>query len=531
MKNIPQLSQKEYHYWNHKTGICMQLLLIICMHIPTWGAAEQTKAPMNDIHASIEAGNLEAVEYFLQQGNDVNRVYAKGYTLLFYAIKHDKTDLVALSLLKHGADPNSDTGGRTPLMYATKYKKYCVMKALLAFGAKVNYVSQAQGSALSYAIKGADVKALQLLLDHGGDVRQKVMGDKTVVDMAQAANNKAVLAVLGLPHVPSSDGPHVFEGGEQRQAIWLCDGKQHRQPVSMVVPQMIQHCDLSANLWSAGPAEVDELSYQGDFKVAAFSDIHGQLDLFIRLLKQHHIIDELGRWHFGDGHLVITGDVFDRGPHVTEVLWFLYDLEQQAKKQGGRVHMLLGNHEVMVLNGDLRYLDPKYLDVADALNMPYDELFVKNSVLGAWLRSRPVLVKINGMLFLHGGIHPELLRRKMSLEDINTVFKTQLVADELELGRNELGTLLHKSDGPIWYRGYFKEPTLSEAAIKQQLQYFDVQHIVVGHTSFKTIKSLYGGLVIGIDAYMKGGESGEVLLWEQGEFKRGLLNGEQLPLH
>ncbi|WP_369676607.1 hypothetical protein, partial [Enterococcus faecium] len=95
----------------------------------------------------------------------------------------------------------------------------------------------------------------------------------------------------------------------------------------------------------------------------------------------------------------------------------------QALRVGWQVHLLLGNHEVMTLNGDLRYLNPKYEYTANTLNIPYDELFSKESILGNWIRSKPVLVKINNMLFTHGGFHPSLAKEKRTLSEINTVFK------------------------------------------------------------------------------------------------------------
>ena len=66
----------------------------------------------------------------------------------------------------------------------------------------------------------------------------------------------------------------------------------------------------------------------------------------------------------------------------------------------------------MVLNGDLRYLHPKYVLAEKLLKQPFESLFGEDAVLGRWLRSKSVLVKINNMLFAHGGFHPELAKDK-----------------------------------------------------------------------------------------------------------------------
>jgi len=82
----------------------------------------------------------------------------------------------------------------------------------------------------------------------------------------------------------------------------------------------------------------DEHVYKDVQKIAVISDVHGQYDLAIELLKNNRIIDENLDWNFDQGHLVLLGDVFDRGDKVNELLWLIYKLEQQARKVGGRVH-------------------------------------------------------------------------------------------------------------------------------------------------------------------------------------------------
>jgi hypothetical protein len=93
-----------------------------------------------------------------------------------------------------------------------------------------------------------------------------------------------------------------------------------------------------------------------------------------------------------------------------------------------------------------------------------------------------------------------------------------------------MAEFLHKSDGPIWYRGYFKEPTASSTEIDRLLEHFNVSRIVVGHTSQKQIVSRYEGRVIGIDASMKRGLNGELLLIKGNKTWRGSLSGDALPL-
>ena len=106
------------------------------------------------------------------------------------------------------------------------------------------------------------------------------------------------------------------------------------------------------------------------------------------MLQNNGVIDKDFNWTFGNGHLVLTGDFVDRGEQVTEVLWLIYALEDKAKEAGGYVHYVLGNHEIMNMSGDLRYLNKKYVDNAALLNAHFVTLYGENSELGRWLRTK-----------------------------------------------------------------------------------------------------------------------------------------------
>ncbi|WDE11393.1 metallophosphoesterase [Thalassomonas haliotis] len=332
------------------------------------------------------------------------------------------------------------------------------------------------------------------------------------------------------------DGPYISIKQDRLKAQWFCQSKLHSKDVSLAqLPRQFFYCDgNTAAVVESLAAASDNISYQGDFKVAAISDFHGQYELVIKLLTNNNIIDDKGDWAFGNGHFVITGDVFDRGDKVTELLWFLYHLENQAEAAGGKVHLLLGNHEVMVLNGDLRYLHPKYLEVAKLFATPFEQLFAADTVLGSWLRSKSVLVKVNNMLFAHGGFHPELAKEARSLADINRVFKQNLVKSELAQPRQGWGKELHGGKGPIWYRGYFKSKKNDSGASSEEidllLKHFAIEHLVVGHTSQKQVESRYQGRVIAIDSSIKKGRYGEILLIDGEQKWRGTLTGEKIAL-
>ncbi|HZI52989.1 MAG TPA: metallophosphoesterase, partial [Chitinophagaceae bacterium] len=100
--------------------------------------------------------------------------------------------------------------------------------------------------------------------------------------------------------------------------------------------------------------------YNGVKKMLVISDIEGNFTAFRKLLRGNGVIDENFNWTFGKDHLVLVGDFVDRGTMVMEVLWLIYSLEEKAKAAGGYVHFILGNHEIMNMNGDVRYVQARY---------------------------------------------------------------------------------------------------------------------------------------------------------------------------
>ena len=518
--------------WSSQSG--KQLLLYMARELTQEQLSKRfTKSSNGDkinIQQEIALGNVQAVKTFLSKGNAIDSLYGEGQTLLIYAIKKDRTYKVAKYLLENGANPNLVTDDLTPLMYATAYQNSAMVKELIGYKANVNFISKEKQSAIVFAIKGRNAEILKLLMNGGADPSIHLKEDYSALDLAKEENIKEILEVLNIPYEGVSDGPYITQTETGPTAVWVSKGETHTQEINSQDSQIIEYNGVKAKLWNNTPKEVKQLVYKGNFKIGAVSDIHGQYDAFIKLLKNNGVIDQQEMWSFGNGHFVVAGDIFDRGPQVTEVLWFLYDLEKQAEKSGGKLHVLLGNHDVMVLNGNLRSVHPKYIEIAKTLNTPLNTLFNKGTVLGDWLRTRPVLVKINNILFTHGGLHPDLVSKGMSLHQINNVFKQQLIESELPKERNDIGDYLHRNNGPIYYRGYFQGQLATDAQINQLLTHFKIKTIVVGHTTHKQIETRYNGKVIVIDANMKSGSMGEMLLWQSGKFIRGTLNGKKLPL-
>ena len=343
-----------------------------------------------------------------------------------------------------------------------------------------------------------------------------------------------------------ADGPYVVRGATGGLEAWsveaAADGARKHvdrlQPgATLGIPAVGSWPAFAVTLRGPAAPAPDELAVPAKSPIFVVADTHGEFEILAQMLVAQQVVDARLRWSFGRGHLVVLGDVFDRGPEHLEILWLLYALEAQATKAGGGVHLVLGNHEVMALTGDARYLNPKYVETAQVLGVPaYAQLFAKDSVLGQWLRSKPVMLKVNDLLCLHGGVSRALLDQELSLAQINDAVRQWLGGESPpeEAARAEF---LTTTLGPLWYRGYFAESAdftgATLADVDLTLARYDVRRILVGHTIVPTITPLYDGRVIAVQVYPKreaGAVHFESLLVRDGKLLRAMPDGSVHPL-
>ena len=350
--------------------------------------------------------------------------------------------------------------------------------------------------------------------------------------LAMAPLSAQAQDVQDAPASSIDDGPYVFRiDDDGLEALWVCAGHS----VRVVQPRDAGHV-VAPRCGFPHPAEVpraladpESVALDGR-RIVALSDIHGQDELMRRLLRAHGVIDDGDDWSLGRDHLVITGDVFDRGPQVNEVYWLLLRLQQQAHAAGGAVHFLLGNHETMVLYGDEHYLHPRYVEVARLLGRRYADLHGSDSVIGGWLRTRPVLLKLGDTLFLHGGIAPEDLDLVQRLDDTNAAYRASVgAARDVVRADPATARLYDGRRSPIWYRGYFNGD-LSTADVQALVDRLGLARIVVGHTTMDEVASFHEGRIIAIDSGIKRGQSGQLLFIEGERLSRGLLDGRREPI-
>ena len=238
------------------------------------------------------------------------------------------------------------------------------------------------------------------------------------------------------------------------------------------------------------PAVGERCRWTGVGRVVAVADVHGDFQRFAEVLRHAGLIDGAKDWCGGKTHLVQTGDLLDRGPDSRLVMDLIMKLERQAPLQGGMVHQLVGNHEIMNLAGDFRYIHPGEIashggpDKAAAALGP-------RGFYGRWISEHPVVIRINNTVFLHAGVSPDF--SAMSPEAINEAAWKALRSDSLQAD-------IFQGEGPFWYRGWGLDPSTSvERALDQFLETAEAEFAVIGHTVVEEVQTRFRGRVIMTD--------------------------------
>lgn len=304
-------------------------------------------------------------------------------------------------------------------------------------------------------------------------------------------------------------------------------------------------------LLSTLSAQAIDSEWSGVARIVAVGDIHGDYENYLQVLREAGLIDRRDKWVGGETHFVQVGDLPDRGPDTDKIIRHLIGLEKQAKKAGGYVHALIGNHEAMNIIGDLRYVHPGeyaalttrrskklrenyYQRVLDFLRSQEEPRVIDQAFRDAWMQEHPLgyvehrqiwhpdgefgqwvlghnaVIKINRTLFVHGGLGPMTL--ELSLVDMN-----EQIRAELSKPAPAQGLLAEAEEGPLWYRGLSRAETEAEKAhLEALLAHFDADRIVVGHTpGFGTVVPRFASRVLAIDSGISahyGGQMASLLI-------------------
>ncbi len=289
---------------------------------------------------------------------------------------------------------------------------------------------------------------------------------------------------------------------------------------------------------AAAPAFAGQTAWDHVARVVVFGDLHGDYAKFHDMLVEAGLVDSRDNWSGGKAHLVQLGDVPDRAPDTRKIMDLLMKLEPQARRAGGYLHALIGNHEAMNMEGDLRYTTPEefaafatrdsaavrdryYEAVVAALKAhpspgvqpKFDTAFrtqfdaehplgwvehqiawSADGVYGRWVLTHSAIIRIDDALYMHGGLGPEFA--PFDDEVMNKAVITALNHQpEAKGGPHDI---LWNEQGPLWYRGLAQHEEAAEAAnVDAILTPRHVSQIVIGHTKqYPEVNARFGGKVL-----------------------------------
>jgi len=226
-------------------------------------------------------------------------------------------------------------------------------------------------------------------------------------------------------------------------------------------------------------------------RLVAVGDLHGDPSAAIAALRLGGLVDEAGAWIGGGDWLVQTGDITDRGPDSRGVIRLLQRLQREARAAGGEVVPLLGNHEVMNLTGDWRYVSPEDL-ASYGGEANRKAAFSVSGADGAWIVQQDAVAHIGGTVFAHGGVDARWA--KVGVRGLNATIRAAMLGQGPP---DVLGT-----DGPLWNRAYLlADPVSACAELGRALAELGATRMVVGHTTQDSgrIAERCGGQLWGID--------------------------------
>jgi len=308
-------------------------------------------------------------------------------------------------------------------------------------------------------------------------------------------------------------------------------------------------------------------------RVVTFGDLHGDYAKFHDMLDEAGLIDAHDNWSGGKTHLVQLGDVPDRAPDTRRILDLLIKLEPQARRSGGYVHVLIGNHEAMNMEGDLRYTTPaEFAAFADA-HSPYlrdayyaatvaalkahppagaplvfDAAFrarfdaehplgwvehqlawSTEGVYGRWVLTHSAIIRIDDAIYLHAGIGPSFVPFDIDVMD-KAVIAALRHQPEVAGGPHDI---LWNEEGPLWYRGMAQHDEAAESAnVAAVLARYKVSHVIIGHTKqYTMVNARFDGAVILTDILGPDRcNDPHGFLIKEGDTLTSVYRGHRLPL-
>ena len=265
------------------------------------------------------------------------------------------------------------------------------------------------------------------------------------------------------------------------------------------IRQMKEHPDMK---------QYDQLGmYPAVSRLVAIGDLHGDLKVTLQALRLAKVIprdiyptnvDKIS-WIGGKTWVVQCGDQIDRcrpdnwkknciedWSDVVEdegnnmrIIKIFQNLDVEARKSGGRVLGLLGNHELMNVDKDYRYVSPEeFLEFVpvgqrgpkfteDGYPLGYYHRLKSfergGNIAKHYAYQKKSIVQVGKFVFVHGGIG-HALASKYTIHELNSLVKKWLLKEGNQREDEVFDEIFRSDDdiSPFWCRLYSEEDNEDE---------------------------------------------------------------------
>jgi len=159
---------------------------------------------------------------------------------------------------------------------------------------------------------------------------------------------------------------------------------------------------------AANPGVVETDSPDKYSAVYVISDVHGMYANLLALLRANGLVDAKNAWTGGGALFVVLGDSINKGADSVDVIDLWRSLGPQLEAAGGKLVVLLGNHEAEFLADPSGSKFKPLLVELNSKKIPLEQFRDQAYPRGAFLRSLPLAFRAGRWLFVHSGLYPAM---------------------------------------------------------------------------------------------------------------------------
>jgi calcineurin-like phosphoesterase family protein len=276
----------------------------------------------------------------------------------------------------------------------------------------------------------------------------------------------------------------------------------------------------------------------GSGRSVVIGDLNGAYEVLVEILRGTGLLDRQLSWSGGKDELVQVGDLFNRGGGAVRALRLLLKLRRQAQRVGGRVTVLLGNHEVMTALRHEGYCTvEEYLSFATAAErrawpdkvrramrrllrqraggvlLPIEprleawkiehapgrvamrRALGPRAALGKALRALPIIYLSGDALFVHGGLMPRWA--ELGADGLQALAREDWATARGALWRlSKRDSLFRAADGPLWNRSLVRGGARARAELERTLALVGAKRMIVGHSQTGSLPRGQAGRIL-----------------------------------